>query len=272
MHLTGANIIMGLPDGHFDGHAHVFTVGLPMTRQRRYTPDYDATIADYINLLRVNRLGGALLVQPSFLGTDNSFLLKTLVQATSIADMTFRGVVMLNPDTADDEIARLNGAGIVGFRLNLIGQTSRFDVEDWAGLLKKLDRHDWHVELHCEGQHLPQILPGLLKHAPKVVVDHFGLPGGVAPTACAGMSALLDVKDDRLFVKVSAPYRAFPDVKLEERTKLGSSVFRILFDQLGPARLVWGSDWPWTRFEHQHSYADTLEWKDHWMQNYVSTQ
>lgn len=272
MHLTGANVIMGMPEGHFDGHAHVFTADLPMVRQRRYTPDYDATIADYVNLLRDNHLGGALLIQPSFLGTDNSFLLETLAQATTITDMVFRGVVMLNPDTADDEIARLNESGVVGFRLNLVGQASRFDIEDWAGLLKKLDRHDWHVELHCEGDHLPQILPGLLKHAPKVVVDHFGLPGCVTPTACAGKSALLDVKDDRLFVKVSAPYRAFPDVKFADRTVLGSLVFRKLFDQLGPARLVWGSDWPWTRFERQHSYSDTLEWLDHWIQGYGSLQ
>lgn len=272
MHLIGANVIMGLPDGHFDGHAHVFTSGLPMARQRRYTPDYDATFADYVNLLRDNRLDGALLVQPSFLGTDNSFLVDTLAQATSIRDMNFRGVAMLNPDATDDEITRLNGSGIVGFRLNLIGQACRFDIEDWAGLLKKLDRHDWHVELHCESDQLPQILPGLLKYAPKVVVDHFGLPGSFTPTTCAGTSALLDGEDDRVFVKVSAPYRAFPDTSSENRARLGSLVFRKLFDQLGPARLIWGSDWPWTRFEHLHSFADTLEWRDNWIKDYASMQ
>ena len=28
----------------------------------------------------------------------------------------------------------------------------------------------------------------------------------------------------------------------------------ILADHLGPDRLIWGSDWPFTQFEHQMSY------------------
>ena len=52
-----------------------------MVAGRRYTPDYDASLDDYAALLVENHLGGGLLVQPSFLGSDNSFLLESLSRA-----------------------------------------------------------------------------------------------------------------------------------------------------------------------------------------------
>ena len=63
------------PIGAIDSHAHVFRRGLPLAPVHRHAPDYDALLADYLALLDAHAVSHAVLVQPSFLGTDNSFLL-----------------------------------------------------------------------------------------------------------------------------------------------------------------------------------------------------
>ena len=61
-----------------DTHAHVFRQGLALAGTRRHTPDYDATLADYLALLDTHGLSHGVLVQPSFLGTDNSHMVQAL--------------------------------------------------------------------------------------------------------------------------------------------------------------------------------------------------
>ena len=54
-----------------DTHAHVFARGLTLAEGRRYAPDYDAPVEDYLRRLDENGLSHGVLVQPSFLGTDS---------------------------------------------------------------------------------------------------------------------------------------------------------------------------------------------------------
>jgi predicted TIM-barrel fold metal-dependent hydrolase len=61
-----------------DSHAHVFVRGLPLASGRRYAPTYEATLDDYRAMLASIGLSHGVLVQPSFLGTDNGFLLSCL--------------------------------------------------------------------------------------------------------------------------------------------------------------------------------------------------
>ena len=76
-----------------DTHAHVFTQDMQMIEGRRYTPAYDALIADYSAMLDDNGLSHGVLVQISFLGTDNSYLLRTLRQEPA----RLRGIVVVDP-------------------------------------------------------------------------------------------------------------------------------------------------------------------------------
>jgi len=257
MTFTGANRLMGMKTGRFDGHAHVFRADLPMIPRRRYTPAYDAELADLAGLLRAHRLDGAILVQPSFLGTDNSFLLSSLATAGSMEDLTFRGVVMLDPDTSPAEIADLSEQGVIGMRLNLVGGAARnFDIRLWDRVLRRIDGAGWHVELHCEGSLLPPLLDALLARCQTVVIDHFGLPDTTTlPDRMFGSPT-----SDRIMVKVSAPYRVFPNLSSDEAEIRCRSIAEALIRELGPENLIWGSDWPWTRFEDRHTYADTLGW------------
>ncbi|MEV8322265.1 amidohydrolase family protein [Kitasatospora sp. NPDC056731] len=82
-----------------------------------------------------------------------------------------------------------------------------------------------------------------------MVIDHLGLPG-----ASEGADrAVLDLATrDHVWVKASAPYRCAPDAP-------GLMLQRVL-EEAGHQRLLWGSDWPWTRHEHSRTFADCLAW------------
>ena len=79
MHRESQETALPLPaTAAVDTHAHVFHQGLALADTRRHTPDYDATLAQYLELLDGHGLSHGVLVQPSFLGTDNSHLLQAL--------------------------------------------------------------------------------------------------------------------------------------------------------------------------------------------------
>jgi hypothetical protein len=78
---TNAQRTSSTHPANVDTHAHVFRRGLALARGRRYAPDDDATLADYLGMLDRNGIARGVLVQPSFLGTDNGCLLAALAQA-----------------------------------------------------------------------------------------------------------------------------------------------------------------------------------------------
>jgi predicted TIM-barrel fold metal-dependent hydrolase len=112
---------------------------------RRYAPDYDATPADYLRVLDENGMARGVLVQPSFLGTDNGFLLEGL----SVAPTRLRGIAVVEPTATKEELAELDRRGVVGIRLNLVGlAVPRFDEAPWPALLKSVADLGWQVEVH----------------------------------------------------------------------------------------------------------------------------
>lgn len=254
------------PEGPLDWHAHVFLRSLKMVRQRRYTPRADAPVTLLRGELRRNGIAGALLVQPSFLGTDNSFLLSTLKNAGKLEQgPRFWGVVAVAPETPAAVLSAMKAAGVVGARLNLFAAPApNLQAPVWRRFFESLNRLGWHLELHIEGRRLGVVLPPLLEHCSKVVVDHFGLPDPAQPQLCEGLRGLLDAPKSRLWVKASAPYRVFEGLATAEAAARCAQLYRLLAEALGEDRLLWGSDWPWTRFATVSDYATTLRWLEEW--------
>ena len=260
--LTGANKLIGKAEGAFDGHAHVFRRDLPMIENRRYTPEYDASLDKYAALLVENHLNGGLLVQPSFLGSDNSFLLESLRYAKKqYPDLTFKGVAVVEPHTTLDELEQLADAGIVGLRLNLLMQEAAFVFENWHPVLHAANQLDWHIELHARGSYLPEILADLLTTNQIIVVDHFGLPEPTINNECVGYNAIVSNPPGRVLVKISAPYRVEKNLKEASLPHVMQSVFDGLFEALGPENLVWGSDWPHTQYEDKFCFKQSMEYQ-----------
>lgn len=245
-----------------DCHAHVFRVGLPLADVRRYAPDYDATPADYVKMLDANGMSHGVLIQPSFLGTDNSYLIGALREYPK----RLRGVAVVEPTVTRGELVAMNEAGVVGIRLNLIGKPDPdFGQDDWRALLRQVADLGWQVEVHVEAVRLPQIAGPLLSVGVNVVVDHFGRPDPKLGVNDPHFGYLLSLgKTRRIWVKISAAYRNGKD-GAGDRTAVDA--MRPLRENFGLDRLLWGSDWPHTQFESQIKYAAMRAQLDSWLPN-----
>lgn len=232
-----------------DTHAHVFERGLPLADARRYAPTYDAPLPAYLAQLDAHGVSHGVLVQPSFLGVDNSYLLAALKQAPQ----RLRGVAVIDPAAPETLLAQMNAEGIVGIRLNLIGAADpRLKSPVWQAALARLHALGWHVELHVEARRLPALLQPLLEAQVNVVVDHFGRPDPALGVDDPGFAALLAAgRSRRVWVKISGAYRNGANGRGEA---IAQAAMPRLKDALGLDRLVWGSDWPHTQFESQINY------------------
>lgn len=242
-----------------DSHAHVFVHGLPLAPHRRHAPEYDATLADYLSLLDRHGVSHGVLVQPSFLGTDNSFLLEALRRER----VRLRGVVMLDPSTSAQQLQALDQLGVRGVRLNLVGlPIPELRGELWSAFLARLRALDWHVEVHREAVDLRQCVEPLLLAGCKVVVDHFGRPNSDTEAGVSGFEWLLSrAATGRVWVKLAAAYRSW-DQEDGMRTITAATA---LLAHFGPERLIWGSDWPNTQHRDRASFASARLAVDRWI-------
>lgn len=239
-----------------DGHAHAWPTDAALVADRRYTPPRAAPAEAYLAILDAHGVGGGVLVQPSFLGTDNG----ALVAALGRYSKRLRGVAVVEPAIADAELAALAEAGVVGIRFNVIGATPLPDLTDAVHrrLLGRAADLGWHVEVHAEGERWGAVLPPLMAAGVAVVADHCGRPTPGLGTACPGFQALLRAAGTgRLWVKLSGPYRCNGgDV---------APLIAALLENPGPDRLVWGSDFPWTQHEAGRTYAACLAELEAWL-------
>ncbi|MGX1175452.1 amidohydrolase family protein [Pseudomonas sp. R151218B TE3479] len=237
-----------------DCHAHVFSRELELAAVRRYTPDYDATLAQYLDHLHVHGLSHGVLVQPSFLGTDNRYLLAALRQAPE----QLRGVVVVERDVSRAELEDMARLGVVGVRLNLMGKALP-DFRDavWRGFLGHIAELDWHVELHANLVDLPGLMAQLLPLGIKLVVDHFGRPDARSGLDQPGFAQLMALgQGGQVWMKVSGIYRL--GATAPRNLEFARASLAELERNFGPERLVWGSDWPHTQHEAQVGFETVM--------------
>jgi predicted TIM-barrel fold metal-dependent hydrolase len=232
-----------------DTHAHVFTQDLPLAAGRRYAPAYDATLDRYRAMLASIGMSHGVLIQPSFLGFDNSYLLACL----DAYPQQLRGVVMADPANALGYIDDWHARGVVGIRANLIGaQLPDFADKHWTALLSRMAALDWHLEMQIDAGRLDRVTPALLASGVRIVIDHFGRFDRALGIADPGFAHLISLgQTRRVWVKGSAEYRvsAKPgDAKATFAT--AASAWAALLPAFGVDRLLWGTDWPHTQFEH----------------------
>jgi predicted TIM-barrel fold metal-dependent hydrolase len=227
-----------IPDNAVDCHAHIFGPAerYPYSRDRAYTPP-DASLSDYLRVLKIIGLKRGVLVQPSVYGFDNS----CLVDALTKAGRDFRGIAVLDPRCADDELDRLHALGVRGVRFNvLFGGGVALD-QAWE-LGQRIRRLGWHIQLLVNVSAFPG-LSALVRDSPvPVVIDHMGHSPARLGAEHAGFQTLLTLlREGSCWVKLSAPYRLtsmshppYSDI---------ANLAKALVDA-GPDRCVWGTDWP----------------------------
>src|SRR3954470_21182620 len=98
-----------MPRNACDTHAHICgpIVKYPYSDKRVYTPA-DALLAAYRHMLGTLGVERMVLVQPSVYGTDNSVMLEAMREIGAAS----RGVAVVDNDIGDEEIERLDAAGV----------------------------------------------------------------------------------------------------------------------------------------------------------------
>ncbi|RLK31714.1 putative TIM-barrel fold metal-dependent hydrolase [Cupriavidus plantarum] len=230
-----------LPSDACDCHMHIFDPTLPFARNAVLTHGA-ATPAQYDQLRARLGLRRNVIVQPSSYGGDHRALLAALKHFGASA----RGVAVITPETADEELNQLAAAGVVGARLNLV-QRGATDIAMAKPLAARLRHLGWHLEVHMLPVDFLQAVDQLVGLGVDIVVDHFAracTEPALAPLITRAVNKLLD--SGHGWLKLSGAYMAVPhgsgDLRGPALQQLDDFVTS-LADRFS-SRLVWGTDWP----------------------------
>jgi predicted TIM-barrel fold metal-dependent hydrolase len=160
---------------------------------------------------------------------------------------------VIDPTCETASLEAMDRAGVVGIRLNLLeAPDPHFDDPAWRATLAHIARLGWHVELHVEAARLAGVVRPLFDQELRIVVDHFGRPEPSLGVDDPGFRDLLSLgRTGRVWVKVSGVYRIGGLAAAQAATDALKHAF-------GVDRLVWGSDWPHTQFEHTERFHGAL--------------
>lgn len=217
----------------FDAHLHIIDPRFPLQPNQGYVPPA-FTVTDY--LARVAPLGvkSGAVVSGSFQAFDQSYLIHAL---RALGDQ-FVGVTQLPHTCSDQEILRLNDAGVRALRFNLKrgGSSEIGYLSNMAARIFELVR--WHVELYLDAEALIELEP-VLAALPAVSIDHLGLQKHALP-----------VLRRLLASGVHAKVCGFGRLDFD-----AMQVLPQLY-QINPQALMFGSDLPSTRAPRPFNDAD----------------
>jgi predicted TIM-barrel fold metal-dependent hydrolase len=239
-----------------DTHAHVFSAQAPAVAGARYRPAYPADLTTWRAYWEAAGITHGVVIQPSFFGADNRELLDTIASNHE----HLRGVAVLPPMIDDDTLARFHRDGVRAIRLNLRGVRDyhEYASRSWRSLYTRVHELGWHVECFIDTGRLRDIAPAFDGTPVAVAFDHFGAPGRDAATIAATFECVRTLlKSREVWCKFSAPYRLEGGEAVEHAKRW--------LEAIGPERIVWASDWPWTGFEARFEYGEMRDCLDQWV-------
>jgi predicted TIM-barrel fold metal-dependent hydrolase len=245
---------------YIDAHVHVWTADV-----KKYPLASGFTIRDmkpaaYLpeDLMRdaqkngVNRI---VLVQMSYYGFDNSFMLDTIRESPQV----FRGVAVIDRrgKSPDAEMRKLAEEGVRGFRLypGEIDSASASGEEGLSKMFRCAAEERLGLCLLINPDELPAVSQQCQKFpdAP-VIIDHLARIGMGSPINESDVRALCALaKSPQVRVKVSAFY-ALGRAKPHHQDL--APLIRHVYEAFGAQRLMWGSDCPFQLMDE--TYEDSV--------------
>ncbi|GAB3155210.1 amidohydrolase [Amycolatopsis stemonae] len=227
-----------LPHNACDTHFHVFEPGFPSVPDPLYTFP-EGTVEQYLRLTEWLGIDRMVLVQPTFYGTDNSLLLRTL----RAIGPRCRGVVRLADDVGDAELDDFHAAGVRAIRLDLFARAT-WPIADVIAYIRSMaDRarpRGWHLQFYAPGTIVRDLLPFFAGFEEPFVIDHMGYMKESDGLTRADFDRLVTVlAGGYCHIKLSGPYRIAKDQPLSTVEWIGRALV-----EARPDRLIWGSDWP----------------------------
>jgi predicted TIM-barrel fold metal-dependent hydrolase len=248
------------PSNYIDAHVHVWTPDIvrfphdrryagPQFKPDSFTPEQLLAVAKPCGVSRI------VLVQMSFYGTDNAYLLNAMNRYPAV----FSGVGILDRHAPGvrSEMIRLKTLGVRGYRITPGAETAWLDSPGMQAM--------WQCGAEKRIAMCPLIGPDAIPSVDRmcakfpdtpVVIDHLariGADGDIRPADVRSLCALASHRS--VHVKVSAFYalgkKQYPYTDL-------SQLIRALYDAYGPQRLMWASDSPF-QVQAPHTYAGSIE-------------
>ncbi|MBI2823804.1 MAG: amidohydrolase [Planctomycetia bacterium] len=248
--------------GAIDAHVHVWTpdtakypLAAGYRREEMKPPSF--TPRELLAHARPCGVARVVLVQMSFYGFDNSYLLDSMRAFPGV----FSGIAVIDDGGRDpaDEMRRLKSQGVRGFRI----YPRNLSVDRW------LAAPGMEAMWQCGGRERlamcclvnPDALAAIDAMCEKhpetpVVIDHcgrIGTDGEIRDRDVAQLCRL--ARHKHTAVKASAFYAL--GKKKAPYTDLAPMIRR-LFDAFGPGRLMWATDCPY-QVQEGHAYRDSIE-------------
>lgn len=238
--------------GWVDTHFHIFEAGVCVAGAR-YVPTYSAHLSEWVAQAQTVGINRGVCVQPSFLGSDNSLMLRALEAFPEL----LRGIAVVTPDVQTDALSVLHQAGVCGIRLNLAGVSH--EIPNWTladHIWRFMYSVGWHLEVHTDQGRLPDVLRQLPSDIP-LVVDHMAKPQQVHANDPSLQALVQRAKGSSVHVKLSGAYRLSG---LNAR-----QLATLLLHELGADALLWGSDWPCTNHEKFADFDQLMKQAYKWL-------
>lgn len=208
----------------FDAHFHIIDKRFRLIRLNNYIPD-EFMVDEYLKKTQKLNIQGGAMVAGSFQGFEQDYL----ISALKLLGENFVGVTQIPLSTNDEEILRLNEAGVRAVRFNIEAGGSE-KLENLEKLALRIhDLCGWHVELHIKSSKITGLYDMLI-NLPSVSIDHLGYTK-------SGFDTLLKLVDRGIKVKASG----FGRVDFEVKPALREIV------SVNPEALMFGTDLPSTR-------------------------
>lgn len=217
----------------FDTHFHIIDPRFPVIENQGFLPPI-FTVDDYRARTDGLNVRGGTVIAGSFQGVQSAYMYDALEKLGP----TFVGVIQIPATVTDEEILRLNAAGVRAVRFNLYRGGSA-GIEDLDRLARRVhDVAGWHAELYVDASTLEPMFE-TLANLPAISIDHLGMTQAGLPhvVALAGRGAK---------VKATGFGRAHVDVVQALRD----------IARANPDSLMFGSDLPSQRARRPFEPAD----------------
>lgn len=217
----------------FDTHFHILDHRFPMTENQGFAPPV-FTVDDYRTRTQGMDVRGGVVVAASFQNFDTSFMYDALTRLGP----TFVGVIQVPADVADEDVKKLDAAGVRAVRFNLFrgGSAGLADLDRLARRVH--DLAGWHVELYVDAATLGDDWQKIAR-LPRASIDHLGM-------SADGLEILLRLAERGVKVKATG----FGRISVDPRTALEALA------EVNPRCLMFGSDLPSQRARRPFAPSD----------------
>jgi len=236
-----------------DSHFHVFGPAdrYPYGSDLRYAPPL-APLESFLALSRRMGFERFVFVQPSAHGRAHTCMLDAMRELAAESGDVCRGIVDVDEDIPDAELARLNAAGVRGARIN-VSPVKQREAGFAAKLLPRIKRLDarcaeigWQLDFLLPGWLTDELLDRIARLKTRHTLAHMGMFLARDGAGQPGFRRLLEhLKhgQGKTWVKLTGVYRmsvapGFADAALHARALI----------EAAPDRMIWGSDYPHLSF------------------------